>query len=173
MGPKGGQSLPLKRPGLVSPALPAEKFADTMAMLKRTFGGMTPEVRVNWGNAQANIAIGYLLLLAKEFGLDTSPRLGFAQDQVKTLLSIPASATITALVALGHGAEEGFVSHRHDVKRIASFRRPRRRPPGFSPNDLCAPPALSTRPRPLPGRFRSVAPLRTALPAAAYRRARD
>lgn len=107
---------------VVNPAMPADKIADTVAMLKRTFGGMPPEVRASWGNAQANIALGYLLLLAKEFGLDTSPMLGFAQDQVKTLLGIPASATITALVALGHGAEEGFVSHRHEVKRIVSFR---------------------------------------------------
>jgi len=107
---------------IVNPALPAEKFAETLAMLRRTFGGMTPESRATWGNAQANIALGYLLLLSKTLGLDTSPMLGFQPDQVKSLLGIPASATITALVALGHGAEEGFVSHRHQTSRIATFR---------------------------------------------------
>jgi nitroreductase len=107
---------------VVNPAMPADKFAETVAMLHRTFGGMTPEVRATWGNAQANIALGYLLLLAKEFGLDTSPMLGFRQDQVKSILDIPESATITALVALGHGSEEGFVSHRHETTRIATFR---------------------------------------------------
>ena len=107
---------------VVNPALPPEKFAETVAMLQRTFGGMTPDVRATWGNAQANIALGYLLLLSKTMGLDTSPMLGFQPDQVKSLLDIPASATITALVALGHGAEEGFVSHRHEPSRIMSFR---------------------------------------------------
>ncbi len=107
---------------VVNPGLPAPKFADTVAMLNRTFGGMTPEVRAAWGNAQANIALGYMLLLAKTIGLDTSPMLGFQPEQVKSLLDIPASATITALIALGNGAEEGFVSHRHEPSRITTFR---------------------------------------------------
>ncbi len=107
---------------VVNPGLPAPKFADTVAMLTRTFGNMTPDVRAAWGNAQANIALGYMLLLAKTLGLDTSPMLGFQPEQVKSLLGIPASATITALVALGNGAEEGFVSHRHEPSRITTFR---------------------------------------------------
>ena len=44
------------------------------------------------------MALGYLLPLAKDFCLDA------------------------AFVALEHGADQGLVSHRHDVKRIASFR---------------------------------------------------
>jgi len=107
---------------VVNPALPPERIANTVTALKRSFNNMTPEARAIWGNAQANIALGYLLLLAKTLDLDTSPMLGFQADQVKALLGIPASATITALVALGHGAEEGFPSHRHPTSRIASFR---------------------------------------------------
>ncbi len=106
----------------VHPGLPAEKREATLAMLRGSFGGMTPEQRAIWGNGQANIALGYLLLLAKAEGLDTSPMLGFEPAKVKSLLDIPEHATITALVSLGYGAEEGFVSHRHELSRIVTYR---------------------------------------------------
>lgn len=105
----------------VHPGLPPEKRDATLAMLNNSFGNMTPEARGVWANAQANIALGYLLLLAKAEGLDTSPMLGFEPGKVKKLLGIPESATITALVTLGYGAEEGFVSHRHELSRIATY----------------------------------------------------
>lgn len=107
---------------IVHPDLPADKRADTIAMLNASFGGMTPEARAVWANGQSNIALGYLLLLAKAQGLATSPMLGFEADKVKAVLDIPGHATITALVSLGYAAEEGFVSHRHDVERITTFR---------------------------------------------------
>jgi nitroreductase len=91
-------------------------------MLRNTFGGMTPEARATWANAQANIALGYLLLIAQSEGFATSPMLGFDATKVKGILGIPESATITSLVALGRGADEGFPSHRHTVERVAIFR---------------------------------------------------
>jgi len=107
---------------VVHPDLPSDKRAETLAMLNGSFGSMSEEARGVWANNQSNIALGYLLLIAKAQGLDTSPMLGFEADKVKMVLDIPAHATITALVALGYGAEEGFVSHRHDVERITTFR---------------------------------------------------
>jgi nitroreductase len=107
---------------IVHPGLPADKRADTIAMLNGSFGSMSVEARATWANAQSNIALGYLLLLAKAEGLDTSPMLGFEAPKVKALLGIPEHATVTALVSLGYGAEEGFVSHRHELDRIATFR---------------------------------------------------
>lgn len=107
---------------VVHPGLPPEKRAETLAMLRGSYGGMTVEQRAIWGNGQANIALGYLLLLAKAEGLDTSPMLGFEPAKVKALLDIPEHATITALVTLGYGAEEGFVSHRHELSAITTYR---------------------------------------------------
>lgn len=107
---------------VVHPDLTPEKRASTIAMLEKNFGGMTPEARANWANGQANIALGYLLLIAKAEGFDTSPMLGFESDRVKVILGIPATATITAMVALGRGADDGFRSHRHSVQRTTSFR---------------------------------------------------
>jgi nitroreductase len=107
---------------VVHPGLPADKREATIAMLQKRFGDMPLEVRGTWANAQTNIALGYLLLLAAAEGLDSSPMLGFEADKVKALLDLPAQATITALVAIGYGAEDGFPSHRHAVDRIATFR---------------------------------------------------
>ena len=107
---------------VVHPDLTVEKRTSTIAMLEKTFGGMTVEERANWGNGQANIALGYLLLIANSEGFDTSPMLGFRHDRVKEILDIPRGATIAAMVALGHGADNGFRSHRHAVERITSFR---------------------------------------------------
>ncbi|MBL0940307.1 MAG: nitroreductase family protein [Gemmatimonadaceae bacterium] len=107
---------------VVHPDLDADKKASTIAMLNRNFGGMTPEARAAWANNQSNIALGYLLLIAKSEGFDTSPMLGFQADLVKQTLGIPAHATMTAMVALGRGADHGFRSHRHTVERTTSFR---------------------------------------------------
>jgi nitroreductase len=107
---------------VVHPGLDPEKRESTLTMLRNTFGGMTPEARGVWANAQANIALGYLLLIARSEGFATSPMLGFNADTVKSILGIPASATVTSLVAIGHGADEGFESHRHTVERVAIFR---------------------------------------------------
>ena len=107
---------------VVHPGLPPEKRDATIEGLRTRFGRMTLEARGQWANAQANIALGYLLLIARSEGLDTSPMLGFDPEAVKAQLGVPAHATITALIALGRGAEDGFVSHRHTVDRVASFR---------------------------------------------------
>lgn len=107
---------------IVHPDLTPEKRAETIAMLERSFNGMTVEARAVWANGQANIALGYLLLLAKTEGLDTSPMLGFDAAKVKALLNIPEHATVAALVSIGHGAEDGFVSHRHPTSRITTYR---------------------------------------------------
>ncbi len=107
---------------VVHPGLDPMKREGTLTMLRNTFGGMTPEARGVWANAQANIALGYLLLIARSEGFATSPMLGFNAGTVKQLLGIPEHATVTSLVALGHGADEGFASHRHTVERVAIFR---------------------------------------------------
>lgn len=107
---------------IVNPGLSPEARTATIERLNSTWGGMTVADRGTWANSQANIALGYLLLIAQSEGFATSPMLGFQPDQVKQLLNIPAHATITALVALGHAAEDGFPSHRLEVDRITAFR---------------------------------------------------
>lgn len=107
---------------IVNPGLSPEARTATIERLSNTWGGMAVADRAAWANGQANIALGYLLLIAQSEGFATSPMLGFQPDQVKLLLNIPAHATITALVALGHAAEDGYPSHRLELDRIAAFR---------------------------------------------------
>lgn len=107
---------------IVNPGLSEEARNATIARLNNTWGGMAVADRANWANGQANIALGYLLLIAQSEGFATSPMLGFQPEQVKELLDIPAHATITALIALGHAAEDGFPSHRLELDRIAEFK---------------------------------------------------
>lgn len=103
----------------IHPGMP--DHAKVAAELRATFSGMSENDRHAWGFAEANIALGYLLLTAQAHGYSTSSMLGFDPDKVKALLNLPADARVPALVAIGLGAEDGFPHHRHAVERVARF----------------------------------------------------
>src|ERR1700722_2764079 len=107
---------------LVPATLSTEDAAAWKARLHRIFDAKTPADRAAWGNAMAFIAVGWLLLIAESRGYVTSPMLGFNADAVKQLLDLPASAVVTAVVALGRGDEDGALAPRHTVDRVARFR---------------------------------------------------
>lgn len=87
----------------------------------RIFGQQSEADREAWGAAQGHIALGYLLLAATAHGYQTSPMAGFNAERVKELLNLPANARVPALVAIGHGAEDGFTHHRHSLDRIVTY----------------------------------------------------
>lgn len=103
------------------PGLGAENIAKRAQGLRTNMAGRTLEQRQEYAHAQSYIALGQLLLIARGFGYDTSPMLGVNQDKVKELFGIPAHARLTAVVALGKRAEDGFTHHRHDLERITSW----------------------------------------------------
>lgn len=105
----------------VHPGMRGPQGDKAAADIRATFAGFSDADRAAWGNAEANIALGYLLLTAQAHGYSTSPMLGFVPEQVKELLGLPADARIPAIVAIGVGAEEGFPHHRHAVERITRF----------------------------------------------------
>ena len=105
----------------VHPGMKGPQGDKAAADIRATFAGFSDADRAAWGNAESNIALGYLLLAAQAHGYSTSPMLGFMPDKVKELLSLPADARIPALVAIGKGAEEGFPHHRHPLERITRF----------------------------------------------------
>ena len=104
------------------PDMPAEKRAASAQSFRGTFTNQTVEERESWGNAQSNIALGYLLLLAESLGFATSPMLGFDPEKVKALLRLPSHVRIPALVAIGYAAEEGFRPHRLPADTLVEFR---------------------------------------------------
>jgi nitroreductase len=48
--------------------------------------------------------------------------LGFDPEKVKALLDLPAHVRVTALIAVGYPAEEGFRPHRLPVETLVDFR---------------------------------------------------
>jgi nitroreductase len=111
-----------RMPDSIHPDLPRDKRDAGVASFRNTFTNQTDEQREAWGNAQSNIALGYLLLLAETLGYATSPMLGFDPEKVKTLLALPAHVRIPALVSIGIAAEDGFRPHRLPAESLVDFR---------------------------------------------------
>ena len=106
----------------IHPDVQGEKREAQKQSLLGSFAQRDDDDRESWGAQQSNIALGYLLLVAEGMGFGTSPMLGFQPEKVKEILGLPSHVRIPALVAVGHAAEEGFRSHRHEVERITTFR---------------------------------------------------
>ena len=111
-----------RMPESMHPDLPRDKRDAGVASFRATFTKQSVEERENWGAAQSNIALGYLLLLAESMGYATSPMLGFEPEKVKALLGLPEHVRIPALVSIGYPAEEGFRPHRLSIDALADFR---------------------------------------------------
>jgi nitroreductase len=116
------QSALERLPEAMHPGMPADKREAGVTSFRASFSNKTVEERENWGSAQANIALGYLLLLAESFGFATSPMLGFDPDKVKALLGLPDHVRIPALISIGYPAEEGFEPHRLPSDTLVEFR---------------------------------------------------
>jgi nitroreductase len=111
-----------RMPDAMHPDLPADKRDAGVASFRGNFANQSVEEREAWGNAQANIALGYLLLLAETMGFGTSPMLGFDPAQVKAVLGLPSHVRIPALVSMGYPREEGFRPHRLPAETLVEFR---------------------------------------------------
>src|SRR4051812_4626404 len=60
-----------RMPEAMHPGMPADKRAAGVDRFRSSFANQTVDEREAWGNAQSNIALGYLLLLAESFGYAT------------------------------------------------------------------------------------------------------
>jgi nitroreductase len=86
---------------ILHPSMPPDALAATRERILGSFASMPLEKRDAWGLAQANIALGYLLLLLEVHGYGTSPMLGFDPPAVRAMFGLPENAQIAALVAIG------------------------------------------------------------------------
>lgn len=103
----------------ISPAMDAERAAGVKATVLGSYSEAA--FRDAWGNGISYIALGYLLLILEARGLGSSPMLGFEPEKVKELLGLSATATIPAIISIGHKAEAGFPQHRSPVERVVKF----------------------------------------------------
>jgi nitroreductase len=106
---------------VVHPGNSPERRTRARSSIDRQFSATSDDEREAWGAAQGYIALGFLLLAAESFGYQTSPMLGFDAEKVKAALVLPTHVRVPALIAIGHGAEEGLPHHRHPLERIARF----------------------------------------------------
>jgi nitroreductase len=111
-----------RMPESMHPGMPQEQRDAGVASFRARFASQSVEEREGWGLGQANIALGYLLLLAEAKGLATSPMLGFEPEKVQQLLGLPAHVRIPALIAVGYPAEDGFTPHRLPVESLVEFK---------------------------------------------------
>jgi len=95
-----------------------DKIKEEADKIRDNFVKMGPEKSEQWGFAESNIFLGFLLLAAQSHGYSTSAMLGFDPEKVKALHNLPAHVTLPALVAMGVAAEEGFPHHRHGLDRF-------------------------------------------------------
>lgn len=100
------------------PGASPEQAAGFRKMIDGYFGKHDQAGREAWGHQQGFIALGFLLLSATARGYATSPMGGFDEAAVKQVFDLPANSRVVALVALGHGAEDGVPHHRHSPERI-------------------------------------------------------
>ena len=107
---------------VTSPGVQGEKREAFKKSVLGALGGLPEAEREAWGNAQANIFLGFLLLAAKSLGYDSSPMLGFQPEAVKAVLGLPSHVRVPALVALGKGVEEGTPHFRLDLEKFVTWR---------------------------------------------------
>lgn len=103
------------------PGMDPGRRAGQAAGIRRTFAAQSDTEREAWAYAQGHIALGYLVLAAASLGYATSAMAGFDPEAVKRLLGLPAHVRVPALIAIGHGTEEGVEHHRHAHERVVRY----------------------------------------------------
>ncbi|WP_066375760.1 MULTISPECIES: nitroreductase family protein [unclassified Anabaena] len=63
------------------------------------------ETMETWTNRHTMIAVAYMMIVAKSFGVDSCPMEGFNTQQIKQAFQIPEEVDICCLLALGYAAE--------------------------------------------------------------------
>ncbi|MBX3119983.1 MAG: nitroreductase family protein [Fimbriimonadaceae bacterium] len=105
----------------VHPGIPEDRRLRTIANTRKEFTEMDAKERENFGRQINYIFLGYLVLTLDAFGYSSSPMLGFDQDGMKKALGLRENAEISAIVAAGYAAEDGFTHHRHPLERFVRW----------------------------------------------------
>jgi nitroreductase len=83
---------------------------DVQAMIKgmaaQFAGGMSPEQRLAWSQAQTYLALGNALNGAKSLGFDSCPMGGFNPDEFTRILKIPKPLVPVMLCPVGYAADK-------------------------------------------------------------------
>jgi nitroreductase len=105
----------------IHPGLTEERKREELINLLELFDNMSIEERGQWGLAQANIALGFLLIAIQGMGYASCPMLGFNEKEVKEILALPEHIKFAAMVAFGLPASEGYTHHRLLLNNMVKF----------------------------------------------------
>jgi nitroreductase len=108
-------------PETIHPGLTAERKWEELMYLSELFGKMSIDERGQWGLAQTNIALGFLLIAIQGLGYASSPMLGFDENKVREIFSLPEHVKFAAMVAFGRPDSEGYTHHRLVLDQMVTF----------------------------------------------------
>jgi nitroreductase / dihydropteridine reductase len=86
--------------------IPKETQAMITGMAAQFAGGMSPEQRLAWSQAQTYLALGNALNGAKSLGFDSCPMGGFNPDEFIRILKIPQPLVPVMLCPVGYAADK-------------------------------------------------------------------
>jgi len=86
--------------------IPKETQAMITGMAAQFAGGMSPEQRLAWSQAQTYLALGNALNGAKSLGFDSCPMGGFNPDEFTRILEIPKPLVPVMLCPVGYAADK-------------------------------------------------------------------
>lgn len=113
------------------PSFNRKRCADAPVLIVTTFekkisghdneGNPSNELGDEWGAYDLGLQNAYLILKARDMGLDTLIMGLRHGDKLRSLLQIPETQQIAAVIALGYGAEEPQKPKRKEIGEIAGF----------------------------------------------------
>jgi nitroreductase len=79
-----------------------ESFAEQARVRIPEYLGNHPNLQA-WLNRQVTFALATMMWAAESIGYDTAPMEGYEEEKVRSLLKLPLSYQVIALLAVGHG----------------------------------------------------------------------
>jgi len=98
--------------------VPEEVKNMVIGMARDFTGGMSPEQKLAWSQAQTYLALGNALNGAKALGFDSCPMGGFDQKEYMRILKIPAPLVPVLLCPVGFAADKPLPKIRVPMENI-------------------------------------------------------
>lgn len=106
---------------IMHPGLGSEEITRRAGAMRDRLSGMDEVKLKDWARTQTFIALGQFVLIARGMGYDSVTMGGFKEAELKEVLGLPETASVTSVIALGRRQQDGFSHHRHPVERVSRW----------------------------------------------------